>query len=498
VARERAALSLLAATAVALALLIPRLGAWGHAMDEGAVLTYADLVTEGAVPHRDFLTFYGPGNPWLVAGAFEVFGASVEIERVVGLVYRLLIVLALFALARRVAGDVSAIFAGVIAATIMAEELVWAYATHGAIAFALVGLAVAAWGVASAPGRRRDLILLCAGVAAGASLLMRIDFAPAVALSIVPLLLDVTWRSRLWYLGGLLGAAGLYVPHLLVVGPAKVERVVSDLLSSAPGRTLPRPGVWDFKGQLLIAAVVFTAVVLVAGAVLWRRERANLGGPLLVAAGLYAAGLLPWMLSRPDELHVGPVAMIPLSLLPAAGFALLRSFGVGRSVLGVLTIAVTAALAVTVHAKADLHSPALPTVENAGRSFSAFPDRTASVGAVVRRLERESRAGETLFVGPQDLRRTNYGPTYIYFLLPKLEPASYYLEMNPQTANREGSGLADELRRADWLVLASEWDGWNEENDSQLLGSAEPNRVVRDDFCLRLESGYYRLYERCD
>ena len=41
-------------------------------MDEGAVVAYAARVLDGAVPHRDFLTFYGPGNLWFVAGAFAV------------------------------------------------------------------------------------------------------------------------------------------------------------------------------------------------------------------------------------------------------------------------------------------------------------------------------------------------------------------------------------------------------------------------------------------
>ena len=53
-------------------------------MDEGSVVAYSDRVLDGAVPHRDFLTFYGPGNLWMVAGAFAVFGASVATERGVG------------------------------------------------------------------------------------------------------------------------------------------------------------------------------------------------------------------------------------------------------------------------------------------------------------------------------------------------------------------------------------------------------------------------------
>jgi hypothetical protein len=130
-------------------------------------------------------------------------------------------------------------------------------------------------------------------------------------------------------------------------------------------------------------------------------------------------------------------------------------------------------------------------------AYRGFYDDDSGAGAVVARAGRLARTGDSLFVGPQDLRRTNYGPTYMYFLLPQLRPASYYMEMNPLTANREGSGLAGELRRADWLILTSAWDDWNEPNESSKLGSSEPNDVVRSKFCLRSESGEYRLYERC-
>lgn len=84
------------------------------------------------------------------------------------------------------------------------------------------------------------------------------------------------------------------------------------------------------------------------------------------------------------------------------------------------------------------------------------------------------------------------------YLLWQLRPASYYMGMNPGTANREGSGFADELRGADWLILSTAWDDWDEPNESVEFGPAEPNEVVRDDFCLRFERKPYRLYERCD
>ena len=113
-------------------------------MPTAALLRLAEVL-DGAVPHRDFVTFYGPGNPWLVAGAFWIASESVATERAVGLLYRMLIVLSLFVLGMRLGGVLGGVLAGVASAWVMSEEIVWAYATYGAIAFGLASVALAAW-----------------------------------------------------------------------------------------------------------------------------------------------------------------------------------------------------------------------------------------------------------------------------------------------------------------------------------------------------------------
>jgi hypothetical protein len=501
--RSRSLVVALALSTVLFALLLllgPRATGAGPEMDEGAVLAYSSQVLEGAIPHRDFLTFYGPGNLWLVAGAFEVFGSSITTERGVGLFYRLALVLSLFALARRLGGPAAAVLAGIIAVTVMADDVIWAAAVYGALAFGLIGLALLSYGV-SAPGRGQQLLLMGGGAAAGVAALMRFDTVPALVVSALPLLALVSVRGRLWYASGFVACAGLYVPHLVVVGPAKIERTLSDLLANVPGRRLPLPRPSEFPGSMLAYAVVVTGMLVLGGAIWSLRDRRTLEGRVLLAIGLFNLGLLPWTLSRADEFHIKPTAIIPLSLLPAVALLVLRSARIRSSV----RIAWTAVVAVTVVVilaalggiKFERTHPSV-AVENSGRSF--FLDdraRAASVTKVVAEAEKRSKTGDSLFVGPLDLRRTNLGATYIYFLMPKLEPASYYMEMNPHTANREGSGFAAELRRADWLILTSEWDDWREPNDSRDVGPSEPNEVVRRMFCPRFESGEYRLYERC-
>ena len=171
--RRIVAASAVGVTVAALGLLVPVTSGRGSEMDEGAVVAYASRVLDGAIPHRDFSTFYGPGNPFIVAGAFAAFGENVTTERAVGLVYRLLIVLSLFAISLRLAGVLAGVLTGLVAATMLAKELVWAYATYGAIAFGVLGLALATIG-SSSSGRRQHMLFLGAGLAGGVAVL----FAP--------------------------------------------------------------------------------------------------------------------------------------------------------------------------------------------------------------------------------------------------------------------------------------------------------------------------------
>src|SRR5262245_5413199 len=168
-------------------------------MDEGAVLAYADRVLDGALPHRDYLSFYGPANPVVVAGAFEVAGRGVLTERVVGLVYRVTIVLALFFIALRLCGWLGGALAGVLSACSLANELSWASPTYGAVAGLLLAIPLLAH-VASAPaGRLRTVAACAAGVAAGIAILMRFDFALAVVASVVPFVLVIPRHERIWF-----------------------------------------------------------------------------------------------------------------------------------------------------------------------------------------------------------------------------------------------------------------------------------------------------------
>ena len=95
---------LFACIVVVLLLLIPLSATfedYAAAMDEGSLLVYPELILKGQLPYRDFETFYGPANPVVLAAAYAVCGPNLFIERAVGLIYRICILVAFFVLFQR-------------------------------------------------------------------------------------------------------------------------------------------------------------------------------------------------------------------------------------------------------------------------------------------------------------------------------------------------------------------------------------------------------------
>jgi len=114
-------------------------------------------------------------------------------------------------------------------------------------------------------------------------------------------------------------------------------------------------------------------------------------------------------------------------------------------------------------------------------------------------LAARSQPGDRVIVGPADLSRTIYSDASIYYLFPELTPGTKYIEMDPGLADRAGSGLAEEIPDADFLVLTNIWTGWHEPNASDKHLSDEANQAVADNFCLtkRYEDNLVLLFERC-
>jgi Dolichyl-phosphate-mannose-protein mannosyltransferase len=485
----------------ALVALLPQFTRSGPEMDEGLVLSYADRLLHGAIPYRDF-PYYGPANLWSVAGAFAIFGVRLDVERAVGLFYIVASIVGIYLLVRR--ASFHAAVASVVLTVALAMRIgVWAYVTRPAVAF-LVWSILLATSREHATSRRDRLLFALAGFLAGCSLLCRFDFVLVAIPAAIVLVRRMDRTARRWYLASLAAALPLYLPYLVLSGRVGIARGMREFAASGAKRVLPLPSPLVFpQGALLFGSALALCVIGAVAVVLWRRSAHAVALGAVAAA---AAGAIPLTLSRADETHISAIALLIFGVLPLAAVEiathlrstsawsrLLRAATALSVVWGVAALVAVGLLADTASIiRGSVYRGAV--VKSEGRTFILASKRDAAQAQqVLSAVDRVAHRGQSVFVGPTDLRRAEYGPTYMYYLLPQLRPASYYTVINPGVVNAPDSTLAHDLLRANWLILVSKWDKIREPYAGP-LGPAAPNDVVRTKFCLRVRVGAYRLY----
>lgn len=462
--------------------------------DEGQLLTYPDLLLRGYTANTDFSYVYGINNISALAAAYDVFGVSLVVERMVSLVGRLVLVAALTDMVRRVGGAAVAVIAGWGSMLILAYIGLGSFAWINAVAVALV----AVWLATNLSTSRTWIASGLPWVFVGLAIGFRIDIALACAAVLVAQFLRRPPRAVIGAVAGLaLGLAPVYI-HVFTAENVVNDMIVSPILRGG-GRRLPLLPASRFL--LTFELLVFAALAVTALALLVLRHRSTESSYRnLAALGALSVALVPQMLQRLDSIHLAYVACVILPCGLAAASLLVRTGTLGWGAGGRQRIvwSVAALLAVglarfsvipimieplrharTVHLTGTSSSV---TVANAGRSVVVASEDGPDLDALILAITRVSSADcDRLFVGPADLRFARYGDTFLYFLLPQLSPASRYLEFNPGEANADDSSLATDLSTADIVVL-NDFEEPPEANDSNVPGPSEPNDVVADRF----------------
>lgn len=539
---------------LAVAVLLPVVGLWryqGPPMEEGFMLAFPQRILAGELPHVDFLHLYGPGSIYVLAGIYKVFGSTLGVERMVGLAQHVALVAAMFTLCRpwgRKIATTSALTTLVITISPLGLS---AMAWNGALALAVIGLACA--GAALDLGHRGESeqrirrAIVTAGLAFGAALLYRPDMVVAVGLGagVAWVMLGRSDAARPLRRSGVVAIVGpvlLYVPFLLIVGPGRAitGMFIQPVFDLRAGRSLPVPPSWsELDGFLQRAGALRTSgwplpmpelgtqiamwfwlvpisLLVVASCAWWcvRRRPQDPRSQRLAVAAAFSVGLLSQALQRPDSAHLSWVSCISFALVPVAIVEVRRLRAGGAKTVDlrgwlVATAPVAAVLVLVipfypVRTYLDLVGQSFGRnvfgypIERDGRVFYYGSEQTAAdAQRVTDELARRSEPGERLIVGTEDLAKTPYSDAFFYYLFPELVPGTRYIEMDPGIADAPRSGLADELRRTDWLIQSSVWSDWDEPNSSRERGSDEPNVVVADEFCTVVDTSGFRLSRRC-
>lgn len=462
--------------------------------DEGLLLTYPSLILSGLWPNTDFVSVYGINNLLVLAGSYAVFGQSLIVERLVGLVFRVVIVVGVTDMTRRSAGSKVAAFAGVISSLVLSTTGLVAYAWIGAVAVGVVAIWLCANANLNDPVKADLFPWLVGGLAMG----FRID----IGLAVIAGLLVARGRVPTWSALRLMGlglAVGLSpsILHAVVADNVVRDMVVKPIFNGG-GRRLPLIA----SGSLLAyTMLVLAGVAVVIIAVVARRALRNTPAWRNMAAlGIFATFLLPQMFQRLDDVHVAFVTCVLLPAAVAAGAFMFRTHPNKHSVRSTGSYAF-GAFAFTALAATGFVPTLEEPIDDARVFYSgAEPKRIELTGGQNRSilvwrsgatgLERLVQSVQAivsptcnrLVVGPSDLRFAVHSDTFFHWLLPETRPGSRFLEFNPGDANGEDSSLADDLATTDLVIVNEDFVSWGEPNASSLPGPNRPNVVLKERF----------------
>ncbi len=539
--RQRTAIAILMVCVVVAVPLRGLLVQQGPPMEEGFMLVFAEQFLKGAVPNKDFLYLYGPGGVWGLAAVFKVFGVSLLAERLVGLAQLLGIIFGIFFLILRPWGRKLAVLGATITALIILPPIgLTALAWNGAVAFGLFGLVAGLASTRAETPRGARGLALTSGALFGLALLYRPDLIVAVVLVGLFLVPALARSARKWLAAGLAALLSLYLVQVAMAGLHNTIEgiIVTPVFKLRAGRRLPvPPRLSQFDGFLIGAGehgalkwaipripapaqltvwfflLLFSLVLLAAVSFyLWRHARHDVRTLTLVLVTAFSVGILPQALQRPDTTHVAWVSCVPFGFLPVLGVEILRARRPGWSwtrLVAVAMVPIAAFLYLVIpnymlRNYADLSAQTFGLhrnsfeIKNDGRDF--FYGRRAvqtQLTQILHLADKVSKPGQRLFVGTGDLRKTPYSDAFIYYMLPDLTPATYYIEMDPGVANAKNSRLASDVASANIVILSRVWDKWVEPNYSLDYGPEKPNDVLKKDFCTVKNDPLYALLVRC-
>ena len=466
--------------------------------DEGMMLALPERILKGDLPYRDFQHPHGPAALYTIAVAFLLSEPSLAAERSVGLIYRLAIILGIFAFyGRRRVGSV-----GALASLVSIYCLIPIF---GLIAWSWLGGAAAAlWSLwyltRKSPCSRSDAMF--SGILAGLAVLFRPDLALATFLP--PLVLLKARQTKIVFGVSALLAMSPYLWLAFRIGPAKLfDGIFLTALRFGGGRRLPL----NYQGTSIALLFLIICLVAVLPLALGLGRKLNKRAAS-IGMCLFMIGLLPQMAQRADHIHILAVASIVIPLAPIALTEGIMGADYRKKALVLINTLLAAAIALTgkgvfteatsvalqkAIGRVDLARPT-PLTHRGRTVLVTSRDEAEQLRSVLDVTERFSRAGDRLFVGPGNLRRAMYNDTLLYFLLPQLEPATFFMEMEPGTANASDSNLGKELATADIVILNRTWDNWIEPNESSRLGPILPELELRRRFQLAATFGPYDLY----
>jgi hypothetical protein len=496
-------------------------------VDEGLILTGSMSVAAGNIPHRDFYALYGPGQFYVVAGLFDLFGQAMLVERLYDLVVKALLVSLVYLVSLQLMRTVYAALASAFCVLWIADAGNFpAYSVWPSLLLVLASIWIA---LPLFRGAYSVTRLVLVGLCVGGIALFRYDVGMlalvvfSTEFALFGLLERQPFDSHARRLGALLapfwGAAGLVLIVLATVyvryGIAqdfKFQVVTYPSAYYVEMRGLPFPMISRHK---LHEMIIYFPIVVLVGVLLLiasKFKQLNLRQgrhqemwiPILIAtfaAGLYFKGVVRvsviHMMSSiiPSFILLGLVVdrlmsrqrpfahgLLAVPVVIAVVFAVVPSISAVRRVEVMVRDNLKAAI--EVDRRCD------PEQGLARARCFVLPDPEL---AAIRYVAAHSEPDQPILVANGINDKTSANNMAFYFLAGR-QPATKWAEFDPGLQNSEPiqADMVRELERHQppLVILDTEWDDFNEPN-----GSAKHSGVsMLDDYIHR----HYQEVKRFD
>ena len=512
------------------ALLISLLGYLAYAStqgmspyDEGLMCYGAEKVLHGAVPYRDFWTVYGPGQYYLLAAMFRVFGISLLVARIYTFTVEWVVVVLAYSISRKLTSPLGGLVSGIAITLWLCVVRSVLYPPIPALLFSLAAFLA----IADSPPRLKRNAL--AGILVGFAILVRHDIGVYAFLGLSVTIVGREFfdsadgitptssriaRAIKWTLPHSIGMLAVVLPVIV----ALLRTVPRDLLYESfvyfpfriypQFRSLPFPLASDFSSSgagislhvLLHVSqdfLIFGVPLLILSAAAffaflnWQKGKLRLDRYWL-AVGLTAFGFF-MILSvrvRPDSVHFVVPTTVALILFPwiltsISTSPAMRPLSLSLRAFLIVCVSLLSLLCVA----RRVHS--LWLVRDSARLQSIGIDRAKGISVVrdgdiddlvtaIQYVQRRVPPGGVIYVG--NMRHDKiFVSNGIFYFLSGRSSATRYAELHPGVATtaKVQSEIINDLKvhKVEYIVL------WLAPTPEEPNRSAESSGVtILDDF----------------
>lgn len=517
--------------------------------DEGLIVLGAERVLNGQIPYRDFWTMYGPGQIYILAGLFKLFGVSLITERIYDLIVRSLLALALYLLAARLSTREFGILTWLMAVVWLAYFGFFGYPIFTALLFVTLSILALIQSFADQTNRRW---LLGGGMLIGAATLFRHDLAAYAILAQFTILVAAAYvragathhslmararnalHTQSAYIAGLaivLIPAGTFLLATVPLVELLQQLVIFPLTVFPKYRVLPYPTFeltlesLPFYAPFLVYALTLVVIVVCARAANARVTNARVanaqtagtgeadgeGHQHAIRARLWGIGLVALFgliafnqaRVRADLIHIPQfflpaVVLLPVLMrkIPGASDDLFAATGLAAFLL-IATLIVK-----PVESFVNMMNGVLATPQGIthGIARAAGVQMSEEQAAAVRYVQFVVPAGQPIFSGISRHDRIFVNDPMFYFLADRPSTTRYH-ELHPGLATTAPvqQEIVTELeqRNVQCVVIATQFDRANEPNASAVSsGVTLLDDYIAEHFSLAQQVGGYRILIR--